>query len=51
MRARVSSTSYVSALPDDEREAVLQELDAIVAPLGASFAEPYVTEVFWCHRL
>lgn len=51
MRARVASTSYVSALPDAEREEVLREVDAIVAPLGASFAEPYVTEVFWCRRV
>ena len=51
VRDRVSSTSYVSALPDAEREAVLQEVDAIVAPLGESFAEPYVTEVFWCRRV
>lgn len=50
VRARVASTSYVSALPDDEREAVLREVDAIVAPLGDTFAEPYVTEVFWCRR-
>lgn len=51
VRDRVSSTSYVSALPDAEREAVLQEVDAIVAPLGPSFAEPYLTEVFWCRRV
>jgi SAM-dependent methyltransferase len=51
MRARVASTSYVSALPDGEREEVLREVDAIVAPLGESFAEPYVTEVFWCRRV
>lgn len=51
VRARVSSTSYVSTLPDAERESVLQEVDAIVAPLGESFAEPYLTEVFWCRRV
>ena len=51
VRDRVSSTSYVSALDDAEREAVLREVDAIVAPLGESFAEPYLTEVFWCRRV
>ena len=50
VRARVSSTSYVSALPEAEREVVLREVDEIVRPLGAAFAEPYLTEVFWCRR-
>jgi hypothetical protein len=50
MRARVASTSYVSALPNDEREAVLAEVEAIVADQGAVFTEHYRTEVFWCRR-
>lgn len=50
--ARVSSTSYVSALDDAAREAVLDEVRAIVAAegLGVSFTEPYATEVFLCTK-
>jgi SAM-dependent methyltransferase len=50
VRSRVSSTSYVSVLPDAEREDVLREVDEIVRPLGERFVEPYVTEVYWCRR-
>jgi SAM-dependent methyltransferase len=55
IRARVASTSYVSALPDHEREAVLAEVEAILAegPLadeGPVFADHYVTEAYWCRR-
>jgi hypothetical protein len=58
MLARVASTSYVSALPDGERAAVLAEVTAILerGPLAAgsssdgSFVEPYRTELFWCRR-
>lgn len=52
LRARVASTSYVSALPDERRAAVLAEVDAIAddAGLAHQFVEPYKTEVFWCTR-
>ena len=55
MRARVSSTSYVSALPDDEREDVLAEVERIVrdGPMrdeGETFTDRYRTELFWCRR-
>lgn len=50
--ARVASTSYVSALADNERAAVLDEVRAIVRAegLGEAFVEHYVTEVFVCHK-
>lgn len=50
--ARVASTSYVSALPDDERAGILDEVRAIVAGagLGTEFTEPYITEVFLCRK-
>lgn len=50
--ARVASTSYVSALPDTERAAVIEETRTIVAEagLGQSFTEPYITEVFLCRK-
>jgi len=55
MLARVSSVSYVSALPDDERAALLERLAAIVrdgpiAENGPTFVEPYTTEMYWCRR-
>ena len=55
MLARIASTSYVSALPDDERAAVLDEVADLVrrgpvAEQGASFVERYRTELFWCRR-
>jgi SAM-dependent methyltransferase len=54
LRARVASTSYVSALPDDERESVLAEVEDLCRPIadagGGRFAEQYRTELFWCRR-
>jgi SAM-dependent methyltransferase len=55
MLARVSSTSYVSALPNDERAAVLDEVTALLedGPIdeeGPTFVERYRTELFWCRR-
>jgi SAM-dependent methyltransferase len=53
LRARVASTSYISALPDDERAAVLDDVGAIVAAersLSDAFEMPYTTTVTWCRR-
>lgn len=55
MRARVASTSYVSALPDADREDVLGEVERIVreGPMrdeGETFTDRYRTELFWCRR-
>ena len=55
MLARVSSTSYVSALPDGERSAVLAEVTELleagpIAEQGPRFVESYRTELFWCRR-
>jgi SAM-dependent methyltransferase len=55
MRARVASTSYVSARPDDERSAVLDEVERIVrdGPMrdeGETFSDRYITELYWCRR-
>ena len=50
--ARVSSTSYVSALADADREGVRDEVRQILADegLGSEFVEHYVTEVFLCRK-
>ena len=55
MLARIASTSYVSALPDEERAAVLDEVAELVrrgpmAEQGPRFVERYRTELFWCRR-
>ncbi|HEX7443182.1 MAG TPA: class I SAM-dependent methyltransferase [Acidimicrobiales bacterium] len=52
---RAASTSFVSALPDDEREACLAEVADMAAthPQLAgreTFTFPYLTDVFWCDR-
>ena len=55
MLARIASTSYVSALPDDRRAEVLDEVAELVrtgpmAEQGPAFVERYRTELFWCPR-
>ena len=45
--ARIASTSYVSILPDDEREAVIDEALALLPP-DEPFIESYITEVHLC---
>lgn len=55
MRARVASTSYVSALPAGERNEVLAAVERIVreGPMrdeGDTFTDRYRTELFWCRR-
>ncbi len=47
---RVRSTSYIAALPDDRREAVVEEVRALVAGFPERFSVPHRTDVFWCHR-
>ena len=49
---RVSSTSYIAALPDDERAGVLEEVRAVVAEAGLpdAFALPHRTDVYWCTK-
>jgi SAM-dependent methyltransferase len=54
LRARVASTSYVSALPDGEREQQLDEIEALCRPYldaDGRITERYRTELFWCQRL
>lgn len=50
MQARIASTSYVSALPDAERAAVLERVGAMVAEEGPGFVERYRTWLYWCRR-
>jgi SAM-dependent methyltransferase len=46
--ARAASVSFIAALPDDERAALLERVRAL-APDG-TFEFPYVTKVFTCRR-
>lgn len=55
LRARVASVSYIAALPPAERDAVLDEVSALVRKhpdlRGRSrFAMPYRVDLFWCRR-
>ena len=49
---RVSSTSYIAALPDDDRARVLDEVRALVAEAGLAehFALPHRTDLYWCTK-
>jgi hypothetical protein len=49
---RVSSTSYIAALPDDDRARVLDEVRAVVADakLADRFALPHRTDLYWCKK-
>jgi SAM-dependent methyltransferase len=46
--ARAASVSFIAALPDDERAALLERVRTL-APDG-TFEFPYVTKVFTCRR-
>ena len=45
---RVSTTSFIAAMEVEEREALLQQVRALVADFPDRFPLPYVTELFWC---
>jgi SAM-dependent methyltransferase len=49
---RVSSTSYIAALPDDARAQVLDEVRDVVAEAGLAerFALPHRTDLYWCTK-
>jgi SAM-dependent methyltransferase len=49
---RVSSTSYIAALPDDARARLLDEVRELVADAGLAerFALPHRTDVYWCTK-
>lgn len=51
---RVASVSFIATLPDEERAEVITEVLRIVRaelPGQDRFAIPYVTDVFWSHRV
>jgi SAM-dependent methyltransferase len=50
MLARVSSISFVSALPDAERAQFLDEVRRLVEPYGSPLVMHYRTELYWCRR-
>jgi SAM-dependent methyltransferase len=47
---RVSSTSYIAALPEERRAEVLEAVRQLVAGFPPRFTLPHRTDVFWCHR-
>jgi SAM-dependent methyltransferase len=50
MLARVASISFVSALPEEERAAFLDEVRALVEPHDSPLVMHYRTELYWCRR-
>ena len=48
--ARVSSTSFVAAMDEDERQPLLDDVRALVADRDAPFPFPYVTEALGSRR-
>jgi SAM-dependent methyltransferase len=51
---RVASISFIATLPGRERSGLMDEVRQIVAeelPGQARFAIPYVTDIFWSHRV
>jgi SAM-dependent methyltransferase len=53
--ARVTSVSFIAALPDAEREAVSERVRELLASDAATSGRerilfPYSTDVFWCER-
>jgi SAM-dependent methyltransferase len=48
---RVASTSFVAAMPQDERDALLAQVRGLVADRDGPFSFPYLTEVFAIPRL
>ena len=45
----MASRSYVRVLPDEERRALLERVEAFGATLGEPISMPYVTDLF-CAR-
>jgi hypothetical protein len=50
---RVASTSYIAALPDGDRNEVLDQVRALVADAGLPehFPLPHRTDLYWCTKL
>src|SRR5205823_1047502 len=49
---RVSSTSYIAALADDDRARLLDDVRALVSEAGLAehFALPHRTDLYWCTK-
>ena len=48
--ARVLSTSYIAAQPEDARGKVADDVRRLVAGFPPRFVLPYRTDVWWCRR-
>ena len=47
---RVRSISYVAAMDESQREALVQQVLRLVADQPEQFSLPYTTLVFWCSK-
>ena len=50
VRDRITSTSFVAAMPEADREVLLERVDALTEGRDEPFAFPYVTEVYVAPR-
>jgi SAM-dependent methyltransferase len=55
VQARIASTSFIAALPEEERRRVLRQVEDLLRAHGLANSEapallPYRTDVFWCAR-
>jgi SAM-dependent methyltransferase len=48
---RVCSISFVAAMSQQDRDAIIQQVEDLVVGFPERFALPYRTDVFWCSRL
>jgi SAM-dependent methyltransferase len=48
---RVASTSYIASMDPAKREVLLEKVRDHVADFPERFVLPYVTDLYWCHRL
>ncbi len=48
MVERIASISWISTLPDSEREDVLRRVEALFVDMPERFPVPYHTDLWWC---
>lgn len=48
---RVTSTSYIAAMPPEERAPIIEQTRALVADFPEVFVLPYVTDTYRCHLI
>lgn len=47
---RVASVSYIAAMEERDRAAILEQVGELIAPFPEVFPLPYRTDVYWCRK-